>query len=312
MKARLVNTLPNTPGWLVEIKFDGVRALALKEGKSTRLISRAGNDFTLKYAELAKALAVVDAREGVFDGEIVALDPKGRPSFQLLQAFGTAAIRPPLKFYVFDVLNLDGRNVMGLPLHERKKLLQAVLTESDAVRLSKGFESGVTHVMDELRAHGFEGLVAKRRDSGYCPGQRNGDWVKFKWSQEQEFVIGGYTRPQGGRSGFGALLVGYYEGDRLIYSGGVGTGFDNATLMRLYRMFQTEVRATCPFANLPERRPGGGGFTAPQMRRCTWLQPRFVCQVRFAEWTRDGHLRQPSFLGLRDDKRPEDVTREQV
>jgi len=163
-----------------------------------------------------------------------------------------------------------------------------------------------------MQARDLEGLVAKRKDSTYEPGKRSGAWVKFKWSNEQEFVIGGYTEPKGGRSHFGAILVGYYEGKQLRFAGKVGTGFGQRLLRELHARFQKLIRADCPFSNLPENLPSSSsGLTASQMRRCTWLKREVVCQVRFAEWTRDHHLRQPAFLGLRDDKDPKEVIREQ-
>jgi bifunctional non-homologous end joining protein LigD len=163
-----------------------------------------------------------------------------------------------------------------------------------------------------MQARGLEGLIAKRRDSKYEPGRRSGAWVKFKWTNEQEFVIGGYSEPKGSRAHFGALLVGYYEKGKLLFAAKVGTGFDQKLLTSLHDKFKNLVRPDCPFANLPEKISGrwGQGLSASEMRRCTWLEPNLVCQVRFAEWTRDNHLRQPAFLGLRDDKEPKEVVRE--
>ncbi len=162
-----------------------------------------------------------------------------------------------------------------------------------------------------MQARGLEGLVGKKRDSTYEPGRRFGAWIKFKWTNEQEFVIGGYTRPQGARSHFGAILVGYYEGDKLRFASKVGTGFNETTLRLLYAEFQKLASKDCPFEDLPEQRSAStGGLSRGEMRRCTWVQPKLVCQVRFAEWTRDGHLRQPAYLGVREDKDPRLVVRE--
>ncbi len=181
----------------------------------------------------------------------------------------------------------------------------------ERIRFSAGIRAESARLMREMQARGLEGLVAKKSDSKYEPGQRSGAWVKFKWSHQQEFVIGGYTPPRGSRARFGALLVGYYEQGRLLFAGKVGTGFDFHTLDTLYKRFQPLIRRECPFANLPENLPGAAkGLTESQMRLCTWLKPKLVCQVRFAEWTRDWHLRQPAFLGLREDKAPTDVARE--
>jgi bifunctional non-homologous end joining protein LigD len=180
------------------------------------------------------------------------------------------------------------------------------------LRFSSSFQKVPAKLAAEMKKRGLEGLIAKQADSLYEPGRRSGAWVKYKWTNEQEFVIGGYTRPRGGRSFFGAILVGFYDQDRLLFAGKVGTGFDERTLRDLHRRFQAFIRPDCPFANLPEKVPGAGGqgMTAGKMKLCTWIAPRLVCQVRFAEWTRDHHLRQPAFLGLREDKNPREVVRE--
>ncbi len=314
MKARLVRELPRGSQWLYEVKFDGIRALAIKDVEAVTLVSRSGNDLSCKYPQLVTALRQLAAAQAVLDGEIVALDSEGRPSFQLLQGFHHANRKPPLLFYVFDLLNLNGKNVTGLPLVKRKALAESLLNKiKSPIRFSQGFEGSASRVLRELQEQGFEGVVAKLKDSHYEPGQRSGAWAKFKWNQEQEFVIGGYTQPKGGRPYFGALLVGYYEGDRLLFAGKVGTGFDQQWLVSLYRRFQEMRRPDCPFANLPEKFSSGAkGVTAGEMRLCTWLEPTLVCQVRFAEWTHDRHLRQPAFIGLREDKKPTEVVRERA
>ena len=315
MKALLVKDLPRGDEWVYEIKFDGVRALAIKSNGNVQLISRAAKDFTAKYKELIEAIEQLPARGFVLDGEVAALDPQGRPSFQLLQSYHmVGAKKPPLIYYVFDVLNLEGKDLRGLPLVQRKAMAEALVGDlSPNVRFSSSIQTDSRRVMRELQARGLEGLIAKRKDSKYEAGRRSGAWVKFKWSNEQEFVIGGYTPPQGTRSHFGAILVGYYQRGQLLFAGKVGTGFDHKLLKSLYERFQKLIRKECPFANLPEKLPNarGRGVTAAQMRKCTWIEPKLVCQVRFAEWTRDHHLRQPAFLGLREDKNPKEVVREQ-
>jgi bifunctional non-homologous end joining protein LigD len=314
MKARLVEELPQGDEWLYEVKFDGVRALAIKSGRSSSILSRTANDLTAKYPEIADALRDLPAKHAVLDGEIVALDPEGRSSFQLLQSWHRTLTsrRPPLIYYAFDLLSFNGRDLKALPLEERKRMMEDALSSaSPPIRFSRGLRAVAPRLMREMQARGLEGLIAKKRHSEYEPGRRSGAWVKFKWSAEQEFVIGGYTAPKGSRFHFGALLVGYYEKNRLLFAGKVGTGFDGATLKMLEAKFRPLVRAQCPFANVPECLPGANkGMTRSAMRQCTWLEPRLVCQVRFTEWTRDHHLRQPAFLGLRDDKQPRDVRRE--
>jgi bifunctional non-homologous end joining protein LigD len=212
------------------------------------------------------------------------------------------------------MIQLDGKDLTGLALLKRKAMVEALLANAaDPIRFSGSIQADLDKVIHEMKARGLEGLVAKKRDSRYEVGQRSGAWIKFKWTNEQEFVIAGYTEPQGARSYFGAILVGYFEGEELMFAAKVGTGFDHKTLKMLYEKFQKLRQAACPFANLPEKRGAhGGGMIASEMRRCTWIKPTLVCQVRFAEWTRDGHLRQPAFLGLREDKQTKEVVREQA
>ncbi len=309
MKALLVEKLPEGKDWIYEIKFDGVRALGIKTKGEPRLISRANKDLSAKYDVITEALDELSADEFVLDGEVVALDEQGRSSFQLLQSYQSSPTRPPLLYYVFDLLNVRGKDLTGLSLEKRKGLLADLLAEAPAsIRFSASFETAPSRLVREMQSRGLEGLVAKRKDSRYERGRRSGSWAKYKWTREQEFVIGGYTEPQGARTHFGALLVGYYQDGQLHFAAKVGTGFSHALLADLSKKFQPLVLPTCPFVNLPERLPGG--LTASEMRHCTWLEPKLVCQVRFAEWTRDNHLRQPAFLGLREDKSAEEVIRE--
>lgn len=314
MKALLVERLPEAGNWLYEVKFDGIRALMIKNGSSVELTSRNDKDLTAKYSSISKVLKELPVSQVMLDGEVVALDPEGRSSFQLLQSYEMAGgSKPPLVYYVFDLLNLEGRDVSSLPLEQRKALAESAISGlSPLVRFSPALKAASTTLIAEMKARGLEGLIAKRRDSKYEYGRRSGAWVKFKWTAEQEFVIGGFTPPQGARPHFGAILVGYYQGSRLIFAGKVGTGFNQRMLDSLYARFRKLIHPDCPFANLPERLVGSGakGLGASEMRKCTWLRPELVCQVRFAEWTRDHHLRQPAFLGLREDRNPKEVTRE--
>ena len=312
MKARLVATPPEGD-WIYEIKHDGFRAIALKQGSQVRLLSRNEKDFGERFPEVTNAIREVNAKEAILDGEIVALDPKGRSSFQLLQSSDTGPERPPIFFYAFDLLQLNGRNLQKKPLTTRKALLEKLLQEvSGVLRYSASIEGNATHLLKQASQLGLEGFIAKRKNSVYESGKRSGAWVKLKLHQQQEFVIGGSTPPSGSRQHFGALLVGYQGDKGLCFAGKVGTGFNDTLLRSLHERFKTLEIPDCPFDNLPEKQLGrfGQGITASEMKKCRWLKPSLVCQVKFSEWTRDGKLRQPVFLGLREDKAAKEVIRE--
>jgi bifunctional non-homologous end joining protein LigD len=316
MKAQLRDTLPAGPEWLYEVKLDGIRAIAIKDAGRVQLYSRLPRELTAVYPHLVSALRGLPAKRFVLDGEIVSLDEQGHSSFQALQN----RLRDPVEsasrailYYAFDLLHLNGRDLKNHPLLERKKALARLLDRAgDPIRLSPALEASAGRVWSEVLRLGLEGVIAKQRDSAYEPGRRSGRWVKVKAHMEQEFVIGGYTAPEGTRQHFGALIVGYYAGRDLIFASRVGTGFDFATLRSLHRRFQPLRTDRCPFANLPTQRGRrfGQGMTAADMKRCFWIKPRLVAQVRFMEWTRDANLRQPVFVGLREDKKPADVVRE--
>lgn len=318
MKARLSENLPTSEEWVYEIKFDGFRGLALKRGAEVRLISRNNRELGPKFSGVVAALRKLPCEQLLLDGELVALDDKGRSSFQLLQSSGDLENGSAgLFFYVFDVLNVNGRDTTGLPLVKRKSLLKTLLQTvlkgksdcaEDCIRFSDILTGDIEELSGLMRPMGLEGLIAKKRNSLYEAGARSGSWIKFKWAYEQEFVIGGYTDPEGSRPYFGSVLAGYYDGPKLIFAGKVGTGFNARLLKSMHGRFQKIRLHKTPFANLPER---GGVIGPAQMRFCKWVEPSLVCQVRFTEWTRDGHLRQPVFLGLREDKDPREVVKEE-
>jgi bifunctional non-homologous end joining protein LigD len=311
MKARLVSEVPTGKDWIFEIKFDGIRAIAVKDKDRVRLYSRLKNDLATRFPEVTRAIRALPCERAVIDGEIVALDESGRSSFQLLQGAHMPGQRPPIHYYAFDLLNLEGADLKNLPLLQRKKILQPLLrNKEDTIRFSANIVGDPKKLLAEACRHKLEGIIAKQRDSKYQPGRRGDVWLKIKCLSGQEFVIGGYTAPKGGRLFFGAILVGYYENKKLLFASKVGTGFDHQTLESLYRQFQKLKRRDCPFANLPEKRGTSGGLTASEMTRCTWVEPKLVCQVAFTEWTRDGHLRHPAFLGLREDKTARQVIKE--
>lgn len=311
MKARLASSLPveNESEWLFELKFDGIRALAILNHGKVQLLSRRPKDITSEYAAIVHALQGLPVSEGILDGEIVALDSRGHSSFQLLQnRKRTIGGERSIFFYLFDVLNLEGWDLLHLPLLERRRLLEEAITNRTGVlRYSATLEGSADAVWREVTRLGLEGVIAKRKASFYEPGLRSGEWIKVKTHFEQEFVIGGYTQPRGSRTHFGAILVGYYQGKILKFAARVGTGFDFDTLADLYRRFEGLQTDQCPFAGSPGT---AQGMTAAEWRRATWLKPNLVCQIRFQEWTRDGSLRQPVCIGLREDKKAKSVVRE--
>ena len=278
------------------------------------LISRNGNELASRYPEVTQAIASLPVRNCVIDGEVVAVDEKGRSSFQLLQGRELPGGKNhPVYFCAFDLLQAEDRLLISQPLEKRKAWLEEVCAQSDdTIRYSGEIEGKVSSLLKEVQRLGLEGLIGKLRRSVYEPDRRSGAWIKLKVLNEQEFVIGGYTPPAGARKHFGALLVGYYEGRRLLFAGKVGTGFNAKSLASLYSKFRKEARDDCPFADLPSRQGGAWvqGITPSMMRKMHWVDPVFICQVKFAEWTRDVKLRQPVFLGLREDKNPKDVRRE--
>jgi DNA ligase D-like protein (predicted ligase) len=299
--------LPEGSPWLYEIKCDGYRAIAFKTDGKVQLRSRNDKDFSRQYPMIVKALQSLPDQT-VIDGEVVALDEEGRPSFNLLQNYGSAAV--PIVFYAFDVMILAGRNLMREPLSIRRELLeQQILPQlQEPVRYLPELQADLSDLIHAVKAQHLEGLVAKRRDSRYEPGLRSGAWRKMRVNAGQEFVIGGYTIG----SPFDALVFGYYEDDRLIYVARTRNGFTPASRAALSKKFRGLEIPTCPFANLPEAKSGrwGQGLTAAKMKDCRWLRPELVGQFEFTEWTPEGHLRHSRFVGLREDKKAQDVRRE--
>lgn len=296
MKATLTDRRFSDPDWIYERKLDGIRCVAVRDGSGVKLWSR--NDLPLdgRYPELATALAAQPSPRFALDGEVVAF-AGARTSFARLAQRGRRAV--PVYLYAFDLLWLDGRDVRPLPLLERKGLLRRAVEWSDPVRQTQYRRERGEELFEQACAKGWEGLIAKRADSPYVSRARSRDWLKFKCEQGQELVIGGYTAPRGSREELGALLLGHFDADgRLRYAGRVGTGFDRATLRDLARRLE------------PLRRPGSPFADEVPPRATTWVEPELVAQVAFTEWTRDGRLRHPRFLGLREDKPAREVVRE--
>jgi DNA ligase D-like protein (predicted ligase) len=306
MQAKLVTDLPGGADWLYEIKFDGYRALILKDGERVRLLSRRQHDLSDQYARVRAAAARIGADRVILDGEIVALDGDGRPSFQGLQNRASRGIT--LAYFAFDVLHLDGVDLLTRPLDERKATVESLIDRRSGLHVSRAFPADAAFV-DAARGMGLEGVVAKRRQSRYEPGQRSGAWRKFKLERSQEFVVGGY-RPASG--GVDALVLGYYVGEEFRFAAKVRAGLTPHARRELQRTLVPLHAASCPFADLPTLLPGrwGGGITSDEMRDFSWVRPELVVQARFVEWTDDGHLRHAAFVAVRDDKRARDVTRE--
>jgi bifunctional non-homologous end joining protein LigD len=313
MKAKLVEKPPVTGDWIYELKFDGIRLIALKADGKVSLLSRNQNDLSGRFPEIVEAIENLSARQCVIDGELVALDEEGRSSFQLLQAREMEGRKGPVYFYAFDLLQLDGKSLVSLPLEQRKNVLEKLCAGAgDPIRYSGPIGGEACRLLEEVKHRGLEGIIGKRRTSVYEPGRRSGAWIKLKCVEQQEFVIGGYTPPQGARKRFGAILVGYYKDKKLIFAGKVGTGFTARSLATLHKKFQAEERDGCPFVDLPSKQNGQWvqDITPSMMRKMQWINPKFVAEIKFAEWTRDGKLRAPVFLGLREDKEANDVVRE--
>ena len=308
MYAQLVQQLPEGNDWLYEVKFDGYRCLAGKDGAGVTLWSRRGNDFTAQFPNIAKACEQLPPRI-LLDGEIVAIDENGRISFNLLQHHRSQA--QALLFYAFDVLIHRGINLLNEPLSKRREVLSDLMKpltrKATAVSLSESIDARPVELIQVVKEFGFEGVIAKRTDSFYESGKRSGAWLKYKVNKSQEFVIGGYTPG----NPLDAVIVGYYEGDKLMYAAKVRNGFVPQVRRDVWQKLKGLEIASCPFANLPEKKRTQFSLTREEMKNCIWLKPQLVAQIEFTEWTSDGHLRHSKFVGLRDDKDPREVVREQ-
>lgn len=305
MLATLTDKRFSDPDWIYERKFDGERALCFRKGKQVRLLTRNRRDVCNTYPELADALSKQACDEFVVDGEIVAFD-KGISSFSRLQQ--RMQIRDPnearssritVYYYVFDILRLKEYALDRLPLRRRKALLKQAISFRDPLRYTTHRNRDGESYFERACRKGWEGVIAKRAASAYRHS-RSTDWLKFKCDKGQELVIGGFTEPKGGRIGFGALLVGYYDDDELHYAGKVGTGYDDEFLADFRQRLDRLARKTSPFAD--DVRENG----------VTWVSPKLVGEFGFTEWTRDGKLRHPRFLGLRRDKSAKNVVREET
>ncbi|MFD8494515.1 non-homologous end-joining DNA ligase [Amycolatopsis sp. NPDC059657] len=301
--ATLTDRRFSSAGWLFERKLDGVRAICSRDGGTPVLWSRTKKVMDGAYPEIVEALAAQGGPRFVADGEIVAFDgrqtsfAKLQPRIHLTDPERAAATGIKVYYYLFDLLYFDKYDTTTLPLRQRKALLKDAFDFEDPLRYANHRNADGEQFFAEACGKGWEGVIAKRADSPYRPG-RSPDWLKFKCSSGQEFVLGGFTDPQGARRGFGALLLGYYQDGALRYAGKVGTGFDDRTLLSLHAELEGLEQAKPPFAD-PVREKGAH-----------WVRPELVAQIEFAEWTPEGKLRHPRYLGLRADKKPADVVRE--
>jgi bifunctional non-homologous end joining protein LigD len=292
---------------IFEIKFDGYRCIALKRGREVTLFSRNEKVLDRRFPKVVEALASLGG-DFVLDGELVAIDPEGRPSFQLLQSNLSRAL--PVYFYAFDLLNRDGKLLVDLPIERRRELLGSMFAApEDPLRLSPLFRAPPGQVLEAVRKLGLEGVVGKRIGSVYEPGERSGAWIKHRTNREQEFVIGGYIP---GALGLDALLVGVYENKDLIFVAKVKNGFVPRIRDEIFPALKKLRVVHCPFKNLPEKRASqwGESLTAEKMTQCRWVEPKLVCQIAFVEWTDAGHLSHCTFVAMREDKKLAEVVRE--
>lgn len=305
MLATLTKTYFSSDAWIFERKLDGERMLSFCKGSSVRLLSRNKLQLSATYPEITDALTSGRSHDVVIDGEVVALVNGATDFNRLQQRFGindaAMARRSPIAvtYFIFDLLHLDGHDIRALPLRARKSLLQHCITFSGPLVYTEHRDGDGEAFLEEACKLRWEGLIAKRADSPYV-ARRSPDWLKFKCSSEQELVVGGFTEPQRSRVGLGALLLGYYERDVLVYAGKVGTGFDTKTLLDLRASLDRLEQAASPFSSAHRIRE----------RDVHWVRPELVAQIGFSEWTPDGLLRHPRYLGLRDDKPPREVVRE--
>lgn len=306
MELLAVSRLPEGPEWSYEVKLDGYRAQAIY-GNQLRLLSRRGKDFSSQFPQTYRALASAVPAASIVDGELVALDAQGRPDFQTLQNSRSRAAS--VVFFAFDFLMFAGHDLRSLPLQQRQQILRGTLRTSDLVQISESFNIPPSRMISLVRDHGLEGIVAKRLTSRYEAGRRSGAWQKLCLTQAQEFVVGGFAP---GTHGVDGLLIGFYKGRQLHFCASVRAGFVPASREELFRRMQPFITPRCPFINVPESTPGrwGQGLTAEKMENCVWIRPRVVVRCSFQEWTNNDHLRRVSYVGLREDKEPQEVVRE--
>jgi bifunctional non-homologous end joining protein LigD len=294
MECQRVAKLPEGERWVYEPKQDGYRVIAVIDGNTSVLHSMSGLNYTKKYPHIAEALKWLKLREAVFDGEVVALDESGRANFQELQ--NARLTRLPIVYFVFDLLHIHGRDLLDVPLSERRQQLEQIAERfSDPLRLNPSFKVPLSAFVEQVRKLGLEGIIAKRSDSIYVPGQESDSWRKHRFNQEDEFVIGGYVT---GGHNFSSLVVGEYRGTDLYYVKRVAAGFTPHLRDEVFEALHGLETKKCPFVNLPEQNRFGHGLTAKKMRECVWLKPERKCELEFVERTKGGRLRHAEFRRL--------------
>ena len=294
MECKRVRKLPEGAAWVYEIKQDGYRTIGIVDGNSAMLYSISGQDYSTKFRHIAFALKNLRQGDLVLDGETVALDERGRASFQELQNRRTS--QRPIVYYIFDILHQSGRDTLDLPLNERKRILEGIGTHfSDPLRLNPLFRTQLAPLVQQVKSLGLEGVVAKRVDSIYIAGRESDAWQKHRFNQEGEFVIGGYVRSA---SNFSSLIIGEYRGQQLYYVKRVAAGFTAHLRDQVFRELKPLVTPKCPFVNVPEPNRSGHGLTAEKMKQCVWLKPERRCELEFVERTNSGRLRHAVFRQL--------------
>jgi bifunctional non-homologous end joining protein LigD len=294
MECKRVPTLPDGDGWLYEIKQDGYRSIGLVAGSYSAIYSMSGQDYSREFPHIGFALKNLRQSSVVLDGEIVALDEMGRARFQELQ--NRKKTQHTIIYYVFDLLHWNGRDLLNLPLTERRQALESIASRfSDPLRLNPVFQTTLTPLIEQVKTLGLEGIVAKRSDSIYIPGRVSDAWQKHRFNQEAEFVIGGYVAA--GKN-FSSLIVGEYRGEELYYVKRVAAGFTPALRQQVFEELKSLKTSECPFVNLPEPNRSGHGLTAEKMKDCVWLKPQRRCELEFVERTRGGRLRHAVFRRL--------------
>jgi DNA ligase D-like protein (predicted ligase) len=307
MECLSVSKLPGGNQWIWEIKLDGYRAIAVRSGTAVTLFSRRRKSLNKQFTYIVDALA--DLPEGtVVDGEVVAIDDHGRPDFNLLQNFRAEASR--IQYYIFDLLRWNNRDLTRVPMVERRALLKSLVVIRDKrIRIADYFEAAPKDLLSAVREQRLEGIIGKQKDSHYQPGKRSGAWIKHRVNRGQEFVIGGYFP---GPHGFDSLIVGYYDGAKLMYVARTRNGFVPASRRQVFSKLKHLVMPACPFVNLPETRRSrfGEELNAEKMKKAVWLKPEAVAQIEFLEWTEGDRLRHSKFVALRADKNPRQVVKE--